>query len=143
MRLKFNRMSQRKMISWSDGKCQAAQTQDAAAQDKSCIRSVLQIADKNCMDANHSFTTEYSELVSSCSGGIICAEDDEKPCFSFYNQGYVEKIKEFEFYVDMVKKIARPGCEAQVLDVALAQMLILFETLTLVSSCKPNIRASL
>ncbi|KAK0584245.1 hypothetical protein LWI29_009972 [Acer saccharum] len=44
------------------------------------------------------------------------------------------KIKELQAYLDMVKKIVRPGCSEQVLKVALSSMSSLVNILTTMSS---------
>ncbi|KAG6703275.1 pyrophosphate--fructose 6-phosphate 1-phosphotransferase subunit alpha-like isoform X2 [Carya illinoinensis] len=47
---------------------------------------------------------------------------------------YMEKIKELQGYLDMVKKIAKPGCSEEVLNVALSSMSSLVNLLSSMSS---------
>ncbi|KAG2696771.1 hypothetical protein I3843_07G072900 [Carya illinoinensis] len=47
---------------------------------------------------------------------------------------HMEKIKELQGYLDMVKKIAKPGCSEEVLNVALSSMSSLVNLLSSMSS---------
>ncbi|ESR42933.1 hypothetical protein CICLE_v10013226mg [Citrus x clementina] len=62
----------------------------------------------------------------------LCTEDEE----------YITKIKEFQAYLDLVQKIAKPGCSQEVLKVALNSMASLVKILNCMSSTL-KLRASL
>ncbi|KAI3448991.1 hypothetical protein Pfo_005656 [Paulownia fortunei] len=127
------------MISRSDSKSQATETPDEAVLDMTYRHSVSQLS-----DAHH--TDDNNRLTGAC---MLCTEDEnlindsiisnkmlllKEPCFSFLDQDYVEKIKEFQCFVDMVKKIVRPGCSPEMLNVALSSMSSLVKTLSVISS---------
>ncbi|KAL1546568.1 diphosphate--fructose-6-phosphate 1-phosphotransferase [Salvia divinorum] len=67
----------------------------------------------------------------------------KESCSSFHNHDYIEKIKEFQSYVDMVKRFTRPGCSAETLDVALNSISSLVNTLSVMSSKQRILHASL
>ncbi|XP_057812259.1 uncharacterized protein LOC131026398 isoform X2 [Salvia miltiorrhiza] len=67
----------------------------------------------------------------------------KESCSSFYNQDYLDKIKELQFYVDKVKRFTRPGCSAEALDVALSSISSLVDTLSAMSSKQLILHASL
>ncbi|KAK4416130.1 hypothetical protein Salat_2720400 [Sesamum alatum] len=58
----------------------------------------------------------------------------KESCSGFHDQDYVEKIEEFQFYVDTVKKIAKPGCSPEMVEVALSSVSSLVKTLSFMSS---------
>ncbi|KAL2461403.1 Uncharacterized protein Adt_44823 [Abeliophyllum distichum] len=56
-----------------------------------------------------------------------------KSYLGFHDLDYVEKIKELQCFLDLVKKIASPGCSQQVLNVALRLMSTLDRILSVMS----------
>ncbi|KAA8515769.1 hypothetical protein F0562_018620 [Nyssa sinensis] len=58
----------------------------------------------------------------------------KKPGLCLQDHDYIGKIKELQVYVDKVKKIVKPGCSQEVLEVALSSMSSLVETLSVLSS---------
>ncbi|KAH7863909.1 hypothetical protein Vadar_023275 [Vaccinium darrowii] len=62
----------------------------------------------------------------------LCSQDQE----------YAENVKEVQVYLDKLKKIVRPGCSQEVLNIALGSMSSIVGTLSMMSS-KPKPRASL
>ncbi|CAL5382512.1 unnamed protein product [Camellia sinensis] len=58
------------------------------------------------------------------------------------DEDYTEDIKEVQAFLDKVKKIVRPGCSQEVLNVAVSSMSSLARILSAMSS-KPKPRASL
>ncbi|KAI8025722.1 Pyrophosphate--fructose 6-phosphate 1-phosphotransferase subunit alpha [Camellia lanceoleosa] len=58
------------------------------------------------------------------------------------DEDYTEDLKEVQAYLDKVKKIVRPGCSQEVLNVAVSSMSSLARILSAMSS-KPKPRASL
>ncbi|KAK9193761.1 hypothetical protein WN944_004458 [Citrus x changshan-huyou] len=66
---------------------------------------------------------------------------DEGPIYDVKSAGlcteyeeYITKIKEFQAYLDLVQKIAKPGCSQEVLKVALNSMASLVKILDCLSS---------
>ncbi|KAK9273145.1 hypothetical protein L1049_017952 [Liquidambar formosana] len=52
---------------------------------------------------------------------------------------YIEKIKELQAYLDKVKKIVKPGCSQELIDVALDSVASLVDVLSRMSSTsKPH-----
>ncbi|KAL3815197.1 hypothetical protein ACJIZ3_016465 [Penstemon smallii] len=77
---------------------------------------------------------------------IMCAENENLVNDVMgslnHDRDYVEKIDEFHFYVDKVKKIVKPGCAPEMLNVALSSLNSLVQELSLLSS-KQYLHASL
>nr|GMC79917.1 pyrophosphate--fructose 6-phosphate 1-phosphotransferase subunit alpha-like isoform X2 [Ipomoea batatas] len=63
-----------------------------------------------------------------------CQNQLKEPHVCFYDADHVLKTEEVLFYVDKVKKITRPGCPPEVLDVALTSMSSLVKILSKMSS---------
>ncbi|KAL7126011.1 hypothetical protein ABFS83_14G156100 [Erythranthe nasuta] len=110
------------MIPQFDSKLQPSQILDEAAVDISYRHSVRKSYDPQCTDDSYR-NTEPS---------ILGPKDEE--LINDSSMDYAEKIKELHLYIDMVKKIAKPGCSSQILNVALSSMTSLVETLSAVSS---------
>ncbi|KAK9997882.1 hypothetical protein SO802_017485 [Lithocarpus litseifolius] len=85
------------------------------------------------MDAPYQNTTlpELDEPVPNENDMGLCTED----------LGCVERIKELHDYLDMVKKIGKPGCSEEVLEVALSSISSLINLLSVAST--PKLHASL
>ncbi|KAK2967895.1 hypothetical protein RJ640_001564 [Escallonia rubra] len=63
----------------------------------------------------------------------------EELILGLHNQEYIGNLKELQNYFDMVKKIVRPGCSEEVLNVALSSLSSLAKVLFAMSSkIKPN-----
>ncbi|KAK3009016.1 hypothetical protein RJ639_013846 [Escallonia herrerae] len=63
----------------------------------------------------------------------------EEQILGLHNQEYIGNLKELQNYFDMVKKIVRPGCSEEVLNVALSSLSSLAKVLSDMSSkIKPN-----
>ncbi|CAK9160160.1 unnamed protein product [Ilex paraguariensis] len=74
--------------------------------------------------------------------GILVAEDFCRNSelqfwesgLDLHNQHYIERIKELQCQLDMVKEIVRPGCSEEVLNVALNSISSLVRILSMLSS---------
>ncbi|KAK4397149.1 hypothetical protein Sango_1551500 [Sesamum angolense] len=137
------------MNSWRESECQATENpgsnlrtdfgQDEAVLDTSSTPSAQQLSDVPHTGYNDRPTgkcillTEDDKLMNdsiSSNTTLLLKES----CSSFHDRGYIEKIEEFQFYVDTVKKIAKPGCSPEMLEVALNSVSSLVKTLSMMSS---------
>ncbi|XP_039070797.1 pyrophosphate--fructose 6-phosphate 1-phosphotransferase subunit alpha-like [Hibiscus syriacus] len=83
------------------------------------------------------------ELYQEAGTTLLNAPDSSMAFMDMYrdDENHIRKIKEFQDYFEMVKRMVKPGCSEEVLKVALASMSSLVSILTYMSS--PNHRSSL
>ncbi|XP_051124594.1 pyrophosphate--fructose 6-phosphate 1-phosphotransferase subunit alpha-like [Andrographis paniculata] len=93
----------------------------------------------NCMGS-----TKIGKDMNECiqSNKMLLLNNNEQHC-SLIDQDYIERFKQFQIYVSQVKKITRPGCSPEMLDMALTSISSLFETLSAISSKPAILHASL
>ncbi|XP_011093446.1 uncharacterized protein LOC105173417 [Sesamum indicum] len=126
------------MNSWRESECQASENPDEAVLDKSYTRSAQQLSAVAHTDYNNRRTgkcilrTEDGKLMNDCTSSNTTLLLKES-CSGFHDRGYIEKIEEFQFYIDTVKKIAKPGCSPEMLEVALNSVSSLVKTLSMMS----------
>ncbi|KAL7083460.1 hypothetical protein ACP275_14G164000 [Erythranthe tilingii] len=88
------------MIPQCDSTCQSTQTLDEAAVDISYRRSVRKSYDPQCTN----------DSCRNAEPSILGPEDEE--LIKDRSMDYAEKIKELHLYIDMVKKLVKPGCSS-------------------------------
>ncbi|KAL8028429.1 hypothetical protein ABFX02_14G159600 [Erythranthe guttata] len=110
------------MIPQCDSKCQSTQILDEAAVDISYRHSVRKSYDPQCTN----------DSCRNTEPSMIRPEDEE--LIKDRSMDYAEMIKELHLYINMVKKLTKPGCSSEILNVALSSMTSLVETLSAVSS---------
>ncbi|GMI86014.1 hypothetical protein HRI_002270700 [Hibiscus trionum] len=90
-------------------------------------------------DINNRVDELYEE-----AGTTLLEEQDSSMAFMNMHgedEDHIRKMKEFQDYLEMVKRMVKPGCSQEVLKVALNSMSSLVSILTYMSS--PNHRSSL
>ncbi|PIN15874.1 hypothetical protein CDL12_11479 [Handroanthus impetiginosus] len=129
------------MIPWCESKDLATGTPDEAVEDTSCQQSIQQLSDRPYVEDNNRQTGTWFNMLyiedEKLLNDSISSNNKllpKEPCSSFYDEDHVEQIKEFQFYVDTVKKIVRPGCSPETLDVALSSISSLLKILSVISS---------
>lgn len=92
----------------------------------------------NCISNEHSAssaknTVDEGEVLKDdfySNDRLHCGE----VCLHFHDQDYIEKMKEFHFYLDTVRRLAKPGCSQEVLNVALTSLSTIVQRLYVMSS---------